>query len=158
MTSAPRGVFYPDNPLARILGGPDSEPFDVLVKRAEAAVDALRPESEAALIADLKALIDACEQPEIEIFAMAGDLRVMACHLLENALQAGRRDVARISEGVVDLIEALFTSGVWHTEALLLHTAALKVLASGVRLSEADLARIQEELARLRDAIATPRG
>lgn len=140
-------IFTPENRLAKVIGGMGDATAEELAKNAEGRVRALRPviRKRVQEIAEELALLS--ERPETEIFAECKALGDKALEICEIAGAADLQAIGDAARGVHALIDALFTAGVWHTEALKLHVESLMVL-NGDPPPPAEAAR--QMLARLR--------
>lgn len=146
-------LFFPPNRLAKVLEAADARPFEELVAEAVDRGEAIKPMLREKLDVAVQALLAACARPEDELFANIGEIGWLAQRVAEDAKQADRPELSLAARGVYEMMDALFTHGMWHTEALQVHVAALKVLASRRDVPEAELSAMREHLAEMRARI-----
>lgn len=149
-------VFNPRNRLSHILTATDRSGFVDHVRHAEQALGHLTPAMAKALDEQIQSLDRLCRGEEAEVFVACRDIGLAALTVVESARLAGRPDVADTAEGVWEMIDALSTRGVWHTDALRVHADALIALSSDTVPSDQS-ATIISELRRLRLAIGVQR-
>lgn len=145
-------VFKPRNRLTQILTAADGTGFRDHVTRAERAIGELEVDISSGLQAQVAALSALCQGGEAEVFEACREIGLTALNLVESARLAGRPDVAQLAEGVWDMIDALTARGIWHTDALRVHAAALGLLLANSKPGGPASAVIAE-LKRLRTAI-----
>lgn len=152
MTRASTVAFVPRNRLSSILTSPDGKSFADHVGRAEEAVQAIAPALTEGIGVDVRALVWLCRQAEGDTFGQCREIGWLALKIVESARLAGRPALAEIAQGVWEMIDALSGRGIWHTDALRLHSDALAVMLieEGKGLDGLSLTR---QLARLREAI-----
>lgn len=144
-------AFVPRNRLASVLTAPNRIDFAEHVTRAEKRVEEIRPALALALDDRIEALTRLCHQDEIVAFETCHEIGRAALAVMEGARLAGRDDLAEAAEGIWDMVLALSGQGVWHTDALRLHGAALITLSKCDRPEGGDA--IVQELRRLRIVI-----
>jgi hypothetical protein len=154
MSARPPSVaFVPRNRLAKILSSLDRKAFAEHVEAAEREVERVAPILGQSIEGDVQALIRLCRQDEADIFAQSREIGWLALKIVESARLADRPQLADTAEGVWEMIEALSTRGVWHTEALRIHVEALLALTADTALDEPHRRVIAQELLRMRAAV-----
>ena len=152
MSRARAVTFVPRNRLSAILAGEDGVSFADHISRAEAELTRVAPTLAAGLHDAIAALADLCRREEDVVFQACREIGHLALVIVETARLANRPDIASVAEGVWELITALTSRGVWHTQALRVHAEALATLASPA-FDGPGQQDIAFELARLRAAI-----
>lgn len=154
MSARPPSVaFVPRNRLSKILSSLDRKAFAEHVAAAEQQVQRVTPILGESIEDDVLALIRLCRQNEADIFAQSREIGWLALKVVESARLANQPQLAETAEGVWEMIEALSTRGVWHTEALRIHVEALLALTSDPALDEPHRRVIAHELLRMRAAV-----
>ena len=149
-------IFTPENDLAGIIGGPKDMTVDELERRAVERVGSMGPSLRAFVDERLAAIEHISLQPEETIFAESlalGDAALAICEV------AATGDLARIGEaarGISNMVDALVSSGVWHTEALKLHVDALMMFAARPTMGAEEAETILKRLKAMRDGIGVP--
>jgi hypothetical protein len=146
-------LFIPRNRLAKMLTAAERRAFQEHVARAQAALDARKADVRERLKIDVAALLRMCAAPEEEVFAESAAIGWAASAVLEGAAAVGEAEIAEAAAGVWDIVEALRTRGVWHTEALQVQVQALRLLSSGRALSAGERAAVADRLTRMRGVI-----
>lgn len=150
---APSVAFVPRNRLSKILTSLDRKAFSEHVENAEKEVEKIAPVLGESIEGDVQALIRLCRQDEADIFGQCREIGWLALRIVESARLAKRPELAEAAEGVWEMIDALSTRGVWHTEALRIHVEALLTLTSEAGADANQRAVIARELIRMRAAI-----
>lgn len=150
-------TFFPRNRLMAILQGIDRIRFAQHVRRAEAAIERLGPTQAAALSADIRAMAARCREDEASVFENCRPIGRAALRIIESARLAGRPGLAEAAEGIWEMVDALSSRGVWHTEALRIHADSLAVLSTLPTDGE-DTRAIITELRLLRAAVGATSG
>jgi hypothetical protein len=150
---APSLAFVPRNRLAKILTSLDRKAFAEHVENAEKEVERIAPVLGESIEGDVQALIRLCRQDEADIFAQSREIGWLALRIVESARLARRPELADAAEGVWEMIEALSTRGVWHTEALRIHVEALLALSVPDGTDSAQRQVIARELLKMRAAV-----
>lgn len=149
----PRAVtFVPPNRLSSILTGADRTSFADHINRANAEVRRVTPRLTVDLNEAIAVLSDLCHRDEDLVFQLCREIGHLTLRIVETARLAGRADLAGAAEGIWDLVNALTSRGVWHTQALRVHADALSAL-SGLSDEAPGGRDVILELARLRAAI-----
>lgn len=146
------GGFVPRNRLAPILEGLDRARFAEHVNRAQNELDRIAPALATGLDADVRALAAQCRGEEMEVFEHARAIGLAALTVVEGARLAGLPMLAEASAGLWEMIDALSSRGVWHSEALRVHADSLAALSS-LADETPEAATILSELRRLRAAV-----
>ncbi len=150
---APTVAFVPRNRLSKILTSLNRKAFAEHVEAAEQEVERIAPILGESIEGDVQTLIRLCRQDEAEIFAQSREIGWLALKIVESARLAKRPELAEAAEGVWEMIDALSTRGVWHTEALRVHVEALLALTSEAGADPAHRQAIARELVRMRAAV-----
>ncbi|MBX9574817.1 MAG: hypothetical protein K2X07_04175 [Caulobacteraceae bacterium] len=153
MTDAPKGLFVPPNRLAKIIDAPGARDFDVLVAQAEQQIDRVRPLVEEGLQQAIAHLIAQCSRPEDQVFSEAHAVALAAGHVVEDAAVVGQMHIAAAAAGVAELMNALFSDGVWHSEAIEVHIAALRLFKAPHPPTPEQIALVLRQLAEARAVI-----
>ncbi|WGM31875.1 hypothetical protein KKHFBJBL_02125 [Brevundimonas sp. NIBR11] len=143
--------------MARILTGLDRKTFAEHVAGAEQAVRAITPRLVESLGGDVRHLVGLCRRGESETFGRCREIGLLALGVVETARLAGRPELAETARGIWEMVDALATRGVWHTDALRLHADALATLM-GMEGDAPDGSAIARELSRMREAIGAAVG
>jgi hypothetical protein len=93
------------------------------------------------------------DQGEEVMFAESRSLADAAFSVAEVAGAAGLQSIGEIARGIGAMVENLFTSGVWHTDALQLHIGALALINEDGSGTTAENAHILERLRAMREAV-----
>lgn len=149
MTRSSTVAFVPRNRLSPILSGAEGQSFADHVAHAEQAVEAIAPVLVESVQGDVRALVRLCRQGEGETFAQCREIGWLALGIVESAQLAGRPGLAEVAKGVWEMIDALSGRGVWHTDALRVHSDALSALLA----DETNGSVMTEALLRLRQAV-----
>jgi hypothetical protein len=149
----PSVAFVPRNRLSKILTSLSRKAFIEHVENAEKEVERTAPILCQSIEGDVQALIYLCRQDEADIFAQSREIGWLALKIVESARLGRRLELADAAEGVWEMIHALSTRGVWHTEALKIHVEALLALTSKVGVDADQRRVIAGELIRMRAAI-----
>lgn len=156
MTAAPQsarpGWFVPSNRLSRLLHGLDRSRFAEHVSRAQSEVDRIAPALAATLHVDIRTLAALCRGDETAVFQNCRAIGLAALAVVESARLGGRPMVADAAAGLWEMIEALSSRGVWHSDALRLHADSLAALSALPDKPE-EAATILSELRRLRASV-----
>lgn len=155
---APSVAFVPRNRLSKILSSLNRKAFAEHIQAAEREVQRITPLLSESIEGDVLALIRLCRQDEADIFAQSREIGWLALKIVESARLAKRPGLADAAEGVWEMVEALTTRGVWHTEALRVHVEALLALTSERDLDESHRQVIARELLRMRAAVGAKDG
>jgi hypothetical protein len=150
---APSVAFVPRNRLSKILTSLHRQAFAEHVAAAEREVERIAPILGESIESDVQALIRLCRQDEADIFAQSREIGWLALKIVESARLANRPELADAAEGVWEMISALSTRGVWHTEALRIHVEALLALTSAAGTDPSQRQAIARELVRMRAAV-----
>ena len=146
-------VFLPPNPLEAALGGPEDPIGASLELRAAELVRALGPGLRI-LVAEQIAIVERiAAASEDVLFAESHALGDAALAICEVAGPAGLGPLGEGARGIVAMVDALINQGVWHTEALRLHIAALAMFSANPGLPPREAARVLADLQGLRDGI-----
>jgi hypothetical protein len=125
--SAPR-VFEPENRLAGILTETGGHSAAELIAAADKRVAALAPVIRAYVEQRLAVILAHASKSEDVIFAECRALGDVALDIAAVAGAAGMETVGEITQGIGAMVEGLFSSGAWHSDALLLHIEALSLV------------------------------
>jgi hypothetical protein len=146
-------VFLPKNRLKHIIGGPNDMTAEMLIQGAEARLAELEP----ALKADVSDWVAAIERiaalEEEFLFAQCLSVSRAALSICEVAGAAGLGPLGDAARGIVSMVDALISQGVWHTDALQLHIDALSMFAANPSLPSDEVRRVLARLQVLRDEI-----
>lgn len=149
----PSVTFVPRNRLAKILSGMNRKAFEEHVQNAEREVEQIAPILSESIEGDVQSLIRLCRQDEAEAFGQCREIGWLALRIVESAGLARRPELAEAAKGVWQMIEALSERGVWHTDALVLHSDALQALTSGPQMDAEGMAAMEQALLAMRTAI-----
>jgi hypothetical protein len=147
-------VFVPENPLAKILEGPDLQDVAELVRAAEARVEALAPRLAASIAGTIDRLTELGRQREELVFADSLEIGRCALDVAELAAAVGRDQLGQAARGAYIIIQGLVNRGAWHTEALMLHVEAMQLLSAEPAPSREDGEAILRRLAIMRRSLA----
>lgn len=150
---SPSVAFVPRNRLSKILSSQDRKAFAEHIECAKREVERVMPILSESIEDDVQALIRLCRQDEADIFAQSREIGWLALKIIESARLACRPELADAAEGVWEMIDALSSRGVWHTEALRVHVEALLVLSSRLEVPAAERQVIARELLHMRAAV-----
>lgn len=150
---APSIAFVPRNRLSKILTAMNRRAFTEHVENAEKEIEKIVPVLGESIGGDVQALIRLCHQDEADIFAQSREIGWLALKIVESARLARHPELADAAAGVWEMIDALSTRGVWHTEALRIHVEALLALTSEAGADPSQRRVIAHELIRMRAAI-----
>jgi hypothetical protein len=131
----------------------DRRAFEALVQNAERAVERILPILSESIGGDVRSLIRLCRQDETEVFGQCREIGWLALRIVESARLAQRPELAEAAKGVWEMIDALSSRGVWHTDALILHADALEALSSEPPMDAESIAAMLRALLAMRTAI-----
>ena len=146
-------IFTPENRLAPILAGLAGETPNKLIADADARVGALRGVIQTYVAKGLEVIAGYATADESVLFAESAVLGDAARGVAEVAGAAGMETIGEIARGICAMIESLTTSGVWHTEALIVHINALKLVNLGAVGRDATDEAILRRLSAVRAAV-----
>lgn len=155
---APSVAFVPRNRLSKILTSLDRKAFSEHVENAAREVERIAPVLGQSIEGDVQALITLCRQDEADIFGQCREIGWLALKIVESARLAQRQELADAAEGVWEMIEALSTRGVWHTDALKVHVTALLALTAADGVGAEERRMIALELLKMRQAVGAKAG
>lgn len=146
-------IFNPKNRLAMIVGKAGDSTFETLTTNAErnlvSAGDTLR-----AFVREQMVIMQSFgAKAEDVVFAQSRTLAAAALAVAEVAGAAGSPALSEAARGVIVMIEALSSHGVWHSEALRLHIEALARLSADPPPSEAEARGVVNMLEALRNSV-----
>lgn len=144
-------LFTPENRLAGVIGGPDDPSYAALVRDAEAGVASLGPKIRQAVKVHQRAIAKLCAAPEEEVFADCQAVGGAALEIADIAGAAGMEAAGEAARGLYAMTNALIAQGVWHTEALQLHVAALAVLTCETPPSSSEAIQVLKRLKAMRE-------
>ena len=149
-------IFTPENRLANIVGGPADPTAEELEQEAARRVAALGPGLRQFVDGRLAEIARIAQLPEETIFAESlalGDAALAICEVAAAAELAALGEAAR---GIATMVDALVSDGVWHTDALQLHIAALAMFALHPDLAASEVGIVLARLKAMRDGIGVP--
>jgi hypothetical protein len=146
-------ILKPANRLSKILQSGNGPSSADLIAAAVARVDQMGPELRAFVALKTKEIVGYAARDDDALFAECRPLGEAATHVAEVAGAAGQDAIGEVARGISVMIEGLFRDGVWHTEALRLHLAALALINPNARASETQNALILDRLHQMRQAV-----
>lgn len=121
-------VFEPDNRLAGILTETGGHTAAELIAAANKRVADLAPVIRVHVEQRLAVIHAHASKSEAVIFAECRALGDVALEIAGIAGAAGMETVGEIAHGIGAMVEGLFSSGAWHSDALLIHMEALSLV------------------------------
>lgn len=149
-------VFKPENRLRPVLADPRAPTAAELVAAAERNVALLKPRLRAAVEHHREALARLAAMPEPELAAEAEALGAAALGICEVASACDMAAVGEAAKGVYAVILALRADGVWRSDALNAHVAALLQLTAEPPPSDAEARALLARLAGVRAFVGVP--
>ena len=146
-------IFRPENRLAAIFGTLRDPTVEELESSAQTNLDGMRDRIRAFAIEQLKVVSTLADEPEEVIFAECRTMSNAALAISEVAGAAGLEDLGGAALGLHIMIDALFTQGIWHTDALRLHVETLAMLAANPDLSQTEASKVLNQMQMMRNLI-----
>lgn len=144
-------IFSAPNRLAKVIGGPDAQTQEQLIERAQANVTALGDTFRTYIREQVAVLLQFASQTEDILFAEAKKLGDASLGIAEIAGAANMEAIGEVARGVSAMIAGLAT-GVWHSDALLVHLRSLALVSQEGPPTQQDVV-ILERLAIMRQRI-----
>ena len=144
-------VFKVVNRLAKVIGGPEAPSQEELISKAESNVAAMGDTLRAHVRAQVAEILKYSGQGEDVLFAEAKTLGDAALSVAEVAGAADMVAIGEVARGLSAMVAGLST-GVWHSDALLVHVRSL-ALVSAQGAPTAQDAVVLERLAAMRKTI-----
>lgn len=146
-------IFTPENRLAMALEGIETVPVQVLAAEAERRVARMGAAIRAYVAEKLEVITRYASQSDEALFGECRGLGSAALDIAEVAAAAEMDAIGEVACGIRTMIDALLSSGVWHTDALRLHIDALFLLNQTGGRRDAENEIILARLRTMRDAI-----
>lgn len=146
-------IFTPENRLANILHSADAPTGAELVAAAEGRLANLQDRIRDYVAEKHKEIVAYAALGDDILFAECGALGEAALGVAEVAGAAGLVTVGEIARGISAMVDSLFSSGVWHTDALRLHIDALALVDPHASDGAPDSDRILKRLRTMREAV-----
>ena len=143
-------IFHPKNRLQPTLGGPGDPTIEQLTERAKKNVAKVGDQLREFVRGHMVTIQGIGASAEEEVFARSRALMASALAVAEVAGAYGESALSEAARGVIIMVDALATHGIWHSEALRLHLDALARLSSDPPPSEAEAKGVLQMLAALR--------
>lgn len=121
-------IFKSVNRLAKTISSSDAQPQELLISRAEANVAELGDTFRAHIRANVAEILKHSGQPEDVLFAESKTLGDAALSIAEIAGAANMEAIGEVARGISAMIAGLAT-GVWHSDALLVHVRSLALVS-----------------------------
>ena len=121
-------ITRPENRLAKVMEGYEGATFGELVAASERRLDTLSKDLRAYVLQQSAEIIGFGGESEDGLFERCKALGDTAMNVAEVAGAAGLDAIGEVARGIRAMVDSLAVAGVWHTDGLKVHIAALAIL------------------------------
>jgi|GEM_PF-1899852 len=146
-------ILQPENRLAKILDDDHGSTAEQLAAVADRRLEGLSSGLRSYVYEQSAHVVGFYSQGEESLFTNCLALSETAMNIAEVAGAADLPELGDVARGIRAMIDGLVVSGVWHTDALKVHIAALALLTGDMPPSTGEVKLMLQRLQQMRAAV-----